>query len=499
MSVSSYVSSVDFSPVRLSYAAALRTVRPRQTGTNFTYANFSCTNADELICLAASNPEGQFWGLVATAGLADAARNMALQRGVTNISFLSGPVGTAVTAPSSQFPQLDYLFCDATEGTLSPADRAALFSFASQNVKPSGLFIFRYQAYDDQMSLLRGLVGELSPEMSVDQAQTFLREIKNLNPSFFNNDPFLQQSLNDAIARNVPDVFFNSLPQGNATLGSLDTLDTLLGFDFAYVCDAAIGANYLELSTPASAHPILISCREQPFYEALKDFAMGRTIRNDIWCRLPVVFADTNAELFGSFAFGIMMPRENVPPAVTAFDRIVPLSSPLMTKIIDLMAVQPLSIGDFLAHPSGATEDPASVLEAFQILVATGLARPMRTGFVCENQINMANPKWASSYNNYLNDTPITTPEVLLASSIVGNPISLSARDALVLQAVSRVGLSESLNALMPELLRLSSDPDMSPVIFQGVDMTADGMRKMITDVIEGQMTRWYAYGLLAA
>lgn len=499
MSVSSYVSSVDFSPVRLSYAAALRTVRPRQTGTSFTYANFSCTNPDELICLAASNPEGQFLGLVATPAIAEAALNMASQRSVTNISFLSGSVGAVVTTSAATIPPLDYLFCDTTEGTLSPADRAALFTFASQNVKPSGLFVFRYQAYDDQMSLLRGLVSELSPEMSVDQAKTFLREIKNLNPSFFNNDPLLQQSLNDAIAHDVPDAFFNSLPQGETTLGSLDTLDTLLGFDFAYVCDAAIGANYLELSTPASAHSILMSSREQPFYEALKDFAMGRTIRNDIWCRLPVSFADTNAELFGSFAFGIMMPRESVPPAVAAFDRIIPLSSPLMTKIIDLMAMQPLSIGDFLAHDAGANEQPDSVLEAFQTLVATGIARPMRTGFICETQINAASPKWASSYNRYLDDTPITTSEVLLASSIVGNPICLSARDALVLQAISRAGLSESLNALMPELLRLSSDPDMAPVIFQGVDMTADGMRKMMSDVIEQQMTRWYAYGLLAA
>ena len=54
---------LDFSPAPLSYVAALRGIRPRKPGDRFAYAEIACNDPERLICLAASNPEGHFYGL----------------------------------------------------------------------------------------------------------------------------------------------------------------------------------------------------------------------------------------------------------------------------------------------------------------------------------------------------------------------------------------------------------------------------------------------------
>jgi hypothetical protein len=57
------IAPISFSPVSLSYIAALRGFKPRRPGEAFTYALVNCPSPELLIGLAASNPEGQFYGL----------------------------------------------------------------------------------------------------------------------------------------------------------------------------------------------------------------------------------------------------------------------------------------------------------------------------------------------------------------------------------------------------------------------------------------------------
>ncbi len=53
-----------FSPAPLSYMAALRGIKPRAAGSSFSYAVVNCTTPNLLMALAASNPEGQFYGFM---------------------------------------------------------------------------------------------------------------------------------------------------------------------------------------------------------------------------------------------------------------------------------------------------------------------------------------------------------------------------------------------------------------------------------------------------
>jgi hypothetical protein len=490
--------SVDLSPVSLSYAAALRGVKPRAPGTAFAYAHVNPAEVHELICRAASNPEGRFFGIMDNDAGAEKAKELAASRHAENISFLAAPLEQI--EKQQAMPRLDYLIWDVTENPDAWAEREPLFAFAEKAVKPNGLFVCSYRAYANPDEILRFLVSEFSPAMNADEAKAFLPEIKALGASYFADHSITRTALDRAMANGKPEEFFKACESGEKPVsGTLDVMAGLLPRRFAYAGGADIGANYMELATPPEAHEVLEKCRAHLLYEPIKDFAMNRLVRHDIWCRLPADQTSDTSVLFGPFTYGIIKPANEIPAVIRAMEKTIDLRQPLLAGIIEVMTVLPMSIGDFLQHPKGQGVNPAEAVAAFQILVATGLAQPMRSHHQSAGAVQIAQLKWATAFNRRLNETPITSPRVLLASEVIGSGVAVAARDALVMQAINRVGLADSTGAVLLELERIAHDPALAASIMDAAEPTPEIAENMVKDVIERSMAQWYAYGILAA
>ena len=495
----SNITAASFAPVQLSYAAAaLRGVKPRAPGTPFAYAQLGCVDALALICLAASNPEGKFFGVMGSTLDAGKAQQTATSRQATNVTFLSGTPSQMLAATS--LPPLDYLAYDETAQPLTAPERDALFALAERQMKPSGLFAYHYRAYANADENLRFLVAEFAPEMNVAQAQEFLYELQALGPDYFASHPIARTALERAIAGAVPDDFFLACDAEGATeSGTFTAMSGLLPRGFAFVGEADLGANYLELATPPSAHAILEGCRNHLLYEPIKDFARQRLERSDIWCRLPAERSENPAELFGGFTYGIIVPTEQVPTHIKTQGAPIDLHQPPFAGLIALMSSMPVGIGDFLNHPNGQDVTPEDAIGAMQVLVAAGVAQPMRGRYPGQRSADLAKPQWAAAFNRYLDDAPITSAQVMLASPVVGSAVSLSARDALVMQALNRVGMENSAGIVQPELQRIARDPTLAAQISEAADPSDEAVDAMIKEVINQSLIRWYGYGLLAA
>jgi hypothetical protein len=494
----------DLSPVRLSYVAALRGVKPRAHGAAFTYAQIGCCDPVSAMCLAASNPEGHFYYAMPDEAAATRARDLAAARQVGNITFLAGAPSVLLEQHAesiARLPALDYLVFDAVEQPLSDAEREALFALAEKQLKPSGLFAYRYRAAGDADEILSFLINELTPEMTANQAKEFLRELKALGTLYFADHPSAQTVLERAIEENTPAEFFAACAgKAKARSYAFDVMERLLPRGFAFAGDADVRANYMELATLLEAHEVLDKCRAHLLYEPIKDFSMHRLERCDIWCRMPADQTGDVAALYGGFTFGITVPYEQVPAGIVAQGKTINLRQPPFDKLIELMAMLPAGIGDFLAHPKGQGVNATDAVAAVQTLVALGVARPMRSSYQRqEESASFTQPKWAVSYNGYLDDEPIESAKILLASAIVGSPVPVAARDALVMQALARVGLADSVVALLPELHRVASDPALASQIMDVAEPTAEVAHNMIQSAVQQSAVRWYAFGLLAA
>jgi len=485
------------SPISLSYIAALRGVAPRQPGAGFTYAVVNCTKPWLLMCLAASNPEGRFYGLVTDSTACAQAVAEAQQCHVENVVFLCAAAEDALNGKIS-LPSLNYLYADETVRSISSNERSALFDLAKKFLLPGGLFHYSYRAYENAHGALRFLVREFAPEMTADQSKVFLRELKTLGASYFADNAAALLCLDDAATKDMPDMFFSDYDEGAASSGSFDTLIALRPHGFMYVGDSHMAANYMDLSVSPEAQKIITSCRENYLYEPIKDFALNRVVRSDIWCRGPVSQTDSLPALFGSFAYGIIAPRENVPIEIKAPGKTIDLSAPVFTKLVDLMTLMPINIGDFLSHPVGKEFLPSDVVGAVQILVACGIAQPMR-GLYQSDANNVAQPRFAGLLNQRLGRAPVSAGEIWMASPTLGNVMSIPAREALVMQALDRAGLANSVSVLLPELQRLAKNPGEASRIMDAANPTSDTAHHMIEDTVSRSIVQWYAYGLLEA
>ena len=268
---------------------------------------------------------------------------------------------------------------------------------------------------------------------------------------------------------------------------------------FAYAGDADVASNYVELSVPVEAQHVIEQCRENPLFEMIKDFALDRKVRSDIWCRMPAEQTADKPTLFGGFSYGITIPRDQVPTQYKAHGKVISLNAPIYLHLINLMTTMPITIGDFLAHPKGSTFPPESVEEAVQVLVACGVAKPMRGGQYMGNLQSLDNPRLAGSFNRALNNREVSAEVVYLASPVAGHMVEISPREALVIQALDRGGLTKSVAVLMTELERLSKDKNVAMQVFGDATPTLEIAQTMVQDVLKRSVIQWYAYGILEA
>ncbi|MDE2029958.1 MAG: methyltransferase regulatory domain-containing protein [Alphaproteobacteria bacterium] len=493
-----------FSPVSLRYIAALRGHKPKKVNADFTYAEAACRSPEQLICLAASNPEGRFYGFVADDNARRHGEEQAAQRGVFNAIFLTGApsqilarIGNGAALP----PMLDYLCCDESVEALPADERAALFDLAQKRLNDGGLFATSYRAYGHDGGALRFLAHEMAPEMDAEQKLEFLLELKKLGAAWLARHPDTDAALKAAIAKGDADAFLSPYAAEPAPSATFDTLVAMGSRGLAYAGDALLTSNYVELAVPTEAQELVVKCRNHMLYEPIKDLALDRMVRSDIWVKAPFDMTGELAELFGGFAYGITVPREDIPPAFAAQGKVIDLSAPLYDRLIGLMTTLPMGIGDFLSHPDGQSEDPAKIVEAINILVACGVASPMRGLRDLRGQHNIGNvaqPRLLGNFNRYLDKTNVGEADIWLASPVMGCGIEVSPRDALVMQALNRAGLANSVSALMPELRRIAETPDAKTLLPEGAP-TAEGAQKLIQDTVGKSLPQWYAYGLLEA
>jgi hypothetical protein len=491
-----------FSPVSLRYIAALRGKKPKPTGAEFTYAEVACTDPEALICLAASNPEGRFYGFVADEAARRAGEILAINRGIFNAVFIAATpsqILARLANGSSLPPMLDYLCCDQSAGALPADEKQALYDLAEKRLNAGGMFTTSYRPYDSEDGALRFLVRELVPEMTDDQKQELLTELKRLGTTYLSTHAEVSAKLTDAIIKGAPASFFDTYSDAPAPSGTFDVTVAMRSRGLAYAGDANLTSNYVELAVPREAQDLVVKCRDHILYEQIKDLALNRSVRSDIWVKLPVEQSAVPAELFGGFAYGITLPRDQVPTTFKAQGKDIDLSGSLYVKLIDLMSTLPMGIGDFLAHPSGQNEQPEKIIEALQILVACGIASPMRgLRAANSNTSSIAQPRLVGSFNSYLDKTDLSDKEVWFSSSVMGCGVAVPARDAFVMQALNRAGLTNSVSALMPELRRIANTPS-AKTIFKSADPTAEIAQELIRDVVGKSLPQWYAYALLSA
>lgn len=494
--------SMNLGPVELSYVAAVRGLQPRTPGQPFTYVRLRSEQPEFLICLAASNPEGQFVFAFDHADEAATARALMDERDVKNVQMIEASCETfaaAVDQGKVKISHFDYICVDASTLALSDYERAALIQLAERNLTPQGLMAVRYQPQARQDDHLGYLLSQYGPELSPEQMDEFIGEMQALGGYCFSRSGALRAAFEVAKAsRSLRplETCLGRLASGSATV---DMFKAMSGKKLMYVGDGSITDNFLELSTPPSAHDLLVQLQNTVLYEAIKDFATDRVTRTDLWCRTDAVTTESLVARFNDFTFGMADTTQAKSSSITRNGRTFDLTLPVFDKLIQMMLVMPISIGDFIEQHKHSGLSANDAVNAVQFLVALGVASPMRDSYAGYQQADYYYPRVANPFNRATMALPLRSGGMMVASAVVGRPLICSEREAVVLQAVTRSGITNSAGYLLPELERLSRDPSLSASVLGGKMPNDSLAQSMIREICTDRMTHWYALGILSA
>ncbi|MGB4101811.1 MAG: methyltransferase regulatory domain-containing protein [Alphaproteobacteria bacterium] len=491
---------IDLGPIELSYAAALRGIVPRAAGVPFRYIRCGAMDVQEMLGLAASNPDGEFVFVLPDSMQANAAQARARALRLSNLAFLGmslAALRSAVADGTQKLATADYVCIDCTHDRPGSTHQDAM-ALADVLTAPGGLFACRYAPFATPEDSLRFMVTEFLPELPPEQHVEFLHELKQIGQTYFSTHPQQALALNQALGMQQPEQFLKGF--GTSNPGS-NTLSMIVGMNqhhFGFVGDAVFAANYLEMMVPAAAQEIVYGLREHLLYEIIKDFASARAFRTDIWVKPSAVLSGNLAQLFGGFYYGMTDVGVALPEKLSVAEQEVDLKTPLVARLLKLMQVMPITIGDFLAHEVGQEFKPTETVMAIQILVACGVIAPMRGSFSGMGQADHHYPRLLGQYNQQLRGMVIDGACALLASPVAGRPLRLDLPEALVLQAVDRVGFAESADSLMSELVRVSGNPAQARLIFTvGKNPAPEFAENLIREVCMANMVGWYALGIL--
>lgn len=434
-----------FSPANLRLVAAVRGYEIEVNEAGYAYAMLNCGDGESLIALAASNPEGVFFGFDGDAAKLEEAAAASAASGVDNVKFVQADTATLAEAVQNGAlqPAFNYIVANLVES--DGAAISAAVTLASNLAAPGALCYACYPVTpvkaDSQTAYIMSYQAGTT---NTDKAQT---------------------------------------------AGSTSEL--------TYLGSAKIRNNYLEFSVHPDHQPALMEQHGKPVYENLKDMALGARLRHDVWIK-PGARQNANAgALLAEFNFGIAAPSSYLNPQFRYFGKKLDLTTPLFARLLATLSETTHTIGDLLSLSDFQSATPEDVLSGLQVLIATGIVEATRGGYN-PTGANFDHPQFAGSYNQRLRDKDIGDNGELLAAPMLGRPVLGTAPMLKTMQSMDQSGLRGAEEAL--DQLLLNASPGLKKMI--GADLEdKDTRRNTSYRLLEQMVGTWlqfcYVNGIL--
>jgi len=189
-------------PILMSMVALLSGRKHRFPASGFTYCDFGCGTGLNLCFLAASNPQGEFYGVDFISEHIDSAKALAERTGLTNVTFIDASFDDLTP---EDLPDLDYAIIAHTYSWVPPKTRVNLISYIKNSLKRSGLLYIYYGAM---------------PGISATLATTTLTQLLAQRHEGPNASRVVKaiKELNDILSGNPALKFNGLLPQARETL-----------------------------------------------------------------------------------------------------------------------------------------------------------------------------------------------------------------------------------------------------------------------------------------
>ncbi len=387
-----YVADIDYtadffreqSPQWLNFSCMLNGVEPVALDKPFTYFELGCGQGATLSILAASNPQGQFYGNDFMPSHIAAARQFADAAALDNLTFFENSFCELANGALADLPQFDFITLHGVYTWINAENQAHIVKFINTYLKPGGIVYAGYNAmpgWNTELPLKRLLLAHvaLHPEKSTVQlkeATQFFEQFNIDNSGYFSNTPALKDLLNLLKTRNPSYLAHEYLHDETKPLYHLDIVKDFAAAKLHYVGSADLCYTYPSLYLNDEKQALVNAVSNDALRETLKDFFLNSYFRKDIFVRgARRLSALRQRQLLSNLSLTLLVPSQainfiDIKAGVTE----VCINQPVYAPAFAALDHAPMTLGELAALPTLQKQSLADITKVAVMLVISNQA-----------------------------------------------------------------------------------------------------------------------------
>lgn len=495
-------------PALLNYVAAAAGYAPRPLHPGFRYLELGCGKGVTANVMAAASPQGEFWGVGASAEHIADARRQAEESGLTNITFVERAFADLA---GGELPEFDFVTLHGVYAWVSEPVRREIRAILAAKLKPGGIAYVMYGAKPGRAAveplrrLLVDLVGRHQGDLGarVEAGLRYLARLRDNEAQYFVQNPAAAEALTGAMDSSVEVAIHQFLNDSWEPHYFVDVARDMAESGLVFAGQAATARNDLDLMLPEELKSLVRELDDPLQMEQAKDFALNTGLRVDVYVRAqgPVPEAARSA-LFDGLIFGTAKSPKSIEREVQFPPGRLALSGKPYDEILACCSVVAHGMSEIRALSTLRDYTPAQQLDALHYLVSAEqlvpFAAPSRFG--ASSAPGGTGPQFAvdGGYNRrVIEGLRGDQSDILLASPGLGTGIELDLLAATVLQTLTAVGTERAPGRLWESLVsyglgeRIPGWPTGAPK--DQVPFTA----KFLADFMEDRLVKLLDLGVL--
>ncbi|MDR1235415.1 MAG: methyltransferase regulatory domain-containing protein [Holosporaceae bacterium] len=438
----------DLAPVHLSFIAAINNFRAPDILRPFSYCELGCGCGKTTNVTAASYPHSTCVGIDLNKEHIRIAESES--RGLSNIAFLDKSFHEALDC---DLPKFDFIVMHGIWSWVGDATRTDIIRFVKKFLKPNGLFYVSYNAMPGwgQLIPFHKIIALYLKDKNFPIAEkatsalAYLRFLNENGSAFFSRNPeakIFLQTLEQSDIRYVIHELFNKHLRPEYFCDVAADMEKA-GLTFVGNSEHFFNSNMV---LPEQFRKLLDTAKSRISAETHKSIIRNDRFRKDIYakCKPREQSKSRTAEYFGKFMFGTQIPLSDLKLEVSLHNYTLTLNADPYLKIFEMLSEERLTVEEVnrrLGRPESAVGETAEnivncmLTGQFHIfLKKKSNPQPVTHRFKFTDEYNL---------NQIINWDEQYSKVIFLASEITGEALVISKKNALILSAMYKFGLSE--------------------------------------------------------
>jgi SAM-dependent methyltransferase len=307
----------------------------------FNYCELGCGQGFTTNILAATHPQGEFWGMDFNPTHAAEAQRLADAAQLTNIRFSDQSFEEFIAADT---PQFDFITLHGVYSWIDEDNRSHIVNLLRQKLKVGGAVYISYNTLPGWSALMplrelmvqyAGRSGDSSLQ-KVEKGMVFAKQLQDLQAAYFRENPTVKHDLavmQDDSRNYLAHEYFN---QNWRPMYHSEVAQQLADAKLTFTVSADIDDQFYNFRLDEAQLKLLAGITDITLRETIRDFLFNSRFRRDLFVKGPVqLTALEQVELLRQVRFALIIDPAEMEYEVDLVGRSIKLDQAIYQPLVE--------------------------------------------------------------------------------------------------------------------------------------------------------------------